>query len=319
MIPPSEPRRGRRAARISLTNGLGRTTDPTETMRPALHRHAVRAAFDQGYAALRAHADASARRPGATLVALDENGGVAGVLRLDPAPGRPAAAVIGRHPRCDLVLRGEPRVSLRHAAVLALVRPRFEIEFAALDLRARHGLRDEHGARVAGLRDSGALVLRLTRFVLFLLPTGDGIPWPDDPSAGWACLPFAHAGGGPRATHVSPSAGDDEPIGWLTVRARAAASVLPVGAAALRRGVLVGRSGRCAAAFRDALDDRRFSRLHLLVADVDGRPFAVDLASTNGARARDSGVRAGPLEPGVPWHLGGRDAAVSWAPAEEKR
>lgn len=87
-------------------------------------------------------------------------------------------------------------------------------------------------------------------------------------------------------------------IGTLAVRFRGREQQLPLGPAAARRGVLIGRYDRCNAA--SILTEHSISRVHLLILQIDGTLYAIDTCSTNGCwrprpNARPEAVRVLPL------------------------
>lgn len=109
---------------------------------------------------------------------------------------------------------------------------------------------------------------------------------------------------------------DERPIGHITVRSSHTARTMPVSERALLQGVIVGRDERCDQS--DLLADPYISRVHLMLRVIDGRLWAMDLASTGRTFTWEQGhmvaLRLAPVE--GPRHLAlakGR-ASVDWHP-----
>ena len=83
---------------------------------------------------------------------------------------------------------------------------------------------------------------------------------------------------GPLRTSDRLVAPGEEQLAELRVRFRDRVERLALGKSALDRGVLVGRSDRCASILTDSM----ISRVHVLVIACDGEVVAVDTASTGG-------------------------------------
>lgn len=257
--------------------------------------------------------------PGLALVAVDERTGrAAGICKLLARVGRPVAAIVGRHDRCDLYLTGHDELALRHiAVVLAPVESWAagppKLHYRVLDLRTTSGMTDEEGRTLRGLRAEGPSVLRCAGYTLFVLPLGDPSDWPDNPDDAWAALPervyFDEldncAGGslpklklprrdlrqsviirtvGPTDTVDAscPVVGEGDLAGRLVLEGRGQRVRMSVGHDALQNGVLLGRYARCDAS--EVLDDESLSRVHVLLLQFDDKLIAIDTASTNGTR-----------------------------------
>jgi pSer/pThr/pTyr-binding forkhead associated (FHA) protein len=108
-------------------------------------------------------------------------------LRIERSP---MYGIIGRHDRCELQLSDDPGVSLRHALVRA-TRSGHDLRLRLADLGSRTGLMTEDDLPCESLTCEGPLFLRIGRYHVFFLPTGDLSPyaWSDDHQATWAAFP----------------------------------------------------------------------------------------------------------------------------------
>jgi hypothetical protein len=115
---------------------------------------------------------------------------------------------------------------------------------------------------------------------------------------------------------VFPSldADDSDPArGELRVDSASGGAAVRIGARAARRGVLLGRYGRCDTAGLPVLIESSLSRVHLLVLELDGALYAIDTASRNGSWCGGERVRATRILPGLRITLAGA-ATVEWRP-----
>jgi hypothetical protein len=128
-------------------------------------------------------------QPGLALIAVDATGVTASAC-VAAKPDRINIAVVGRHGMADLFLEGDSSLSLRHLAVILHPRPAADdVRFRILDLRTALAFVDENGRRLEALEAEGPVFVRCGKHPVFFLPTGDETPWPDDPDAGWECIP----------------------------------------------------------------------------------------------------------------------------------
>ena len=257
--------------------------------------------------------------------------------------------IVGRHSSADVFLPSDPRLSLRH---LALVLHRSEdggcAGFRVLSLRTPVPMLDEEGAPLEALEARGPLLLRCASLALLLFPTGDAAQeWPEDPQAAWSRIPprvyveRMPAGSGPDPAPcivrwVAPGGADS---GAITLATTLPGPVFPslsfeeqepargellvsspfgrvgvrLGASAARRGVLLGRYDRCDTAGLPVLSDLALSRVHLLVLELDGALYGIDTASRNGVWCGPERVRAVRIQPGLRLSLAGK-AEVEWRP-----
>jgi hypothetical protein len=140
------------------------------------------------YPAIRRTCEGFAPR-GVAVFAVDGFAHLAGSLCLRANEGEVKAAIIGRHGLCDLYLDGDPGLSLRHLVLLLHPDRSDDVRLRVLDLRTSLAFKDESGRTLEGIAVEGPAFIRCSSFALFFFPTGDGIPWPDDPAAGWQCIP----------------------------------------------------------------------------------------------------------------------------------
>lgn len=149
-------------------------------------RPSIRQTFIERYGSVRQLCERQPR--GLTVIAVGPGGLIS--ARLEASVSRTRALIIGRHYRCRFRLRGDMSVSLRHVAVLlAPADATNDLRFRVLDLATPTALLDEYGRHLESLESESPVFLRCGAHVLMFLPTGDDIAWPDDPVAGWECIP----------------------------------------------------------------------------------------------------------------------------------
>jgi FHA domain len=123
---------------------------------------------------------------------------------------------------------------------------------------------------------------------------------------------------GPAPVTVRQDSGDEPVCAQVTINSPDGNEVLLVGHESLRRGLLVGRYERCDASGQNADESVGMSRVHALVIESDGVPYAIDLGSTNGtyvycaASKGFVGVRVVPLYDGDIIALGSTDTCLGW-------
>jgi len=262
----------------------------------------------------------SVEEPGLAILAVDERSArPAGIVRLCARVMRPVAAIVGRHDQCDLYLTGHEGLALRQLAiVLAPVtswRPgNPSVHYRVLDLKTEHGMFDEDGRPLRGLRAEGPAVLRCAGYTIFILVLGDPTDWPLTGEDAWQMIPervyfdeLENAPGGsipkirlprkdvsqsvvmrtagPRDTserlhHVGTSG---DLAGTLDIQGPERRMTLSIGHDALKDGVLLGRYARC----DGTADDPSLSRVHTLLLHEDDRLLAIDTASSNGTSVED--------------------------------
>jgi alpha/beta superfamily hydrolase len=129
------------------------------------------------------------KRPGVAMVAIDGPKLIASAC-LGAKRDRINVAIVGRHGVADLFLPDDPSLSLRHLVVIIYPhRGRDEPRVRLVDLRTAAAFADERGQRMEALEAEGPLFLSVGRYLLYIFPTGDETPWPDDAKAGWECIP----------------------------------------------------------------------------------------------------------------------------------
>src|SRR5712691_4140642 len=113
--------------------------------------------------------------PGIAIVAVDElTGRPGGIVRLCARVDRHVAAIVGRHDACDLFLSTNPRLALRHIAIIldpvqSWSRNSTAVRYRVLDLRTTDGILDEDGRQRRGVRAEGPAILRCGGYAVFVL------------------------------------------------------------------------------------------------------------------------------------------------------
>jgi hypothetical protein len=279
---------------------------------------------------------------GLALCAIDLRGDrPAGTLWLPARAGRASAAIIGRHERADLCLRGHD-VALRHLAVLVEPQeaavPGLAPRFRVLDLCSPARFQGECGRSFEAVVTGGPLLLRCGGHALFCLPTGPEQCWPVCPEAAWAGLPGRvfvdeRAGTtGPAVLRLPPQAGParceslvsivpgpalgrapllragERPVGTLAMQVGAVAQRWTVGPEAARAGILLGRREHVDTGSLGLVPRDSVSRVHLLLIQLGRSLVALDTASTNGTwNERGALVHLTPLAAGATLQLGEDD------------
>jgi hypothetical protein len=116
----------------------------------------------------------------------------------------------------------------------------------------------------------------------------------------------------PLAWHRSLVAEDEVPRGELSIRSPRGEARLAVGASALRRGLLLGRYDRCDNSGVPVLQDPYVSRIHVLVAEIDGQVYAIDTGSKNGLFRDHQALRHAALHAGDVVDIAGGCADLAW-------
>ena len=331
---------------VELGSGQVRDPENNAATRCATHfqRHAnPRLAFEATYARMR-EVSLSYDRAGVAVFAVEARGGrYLGAMCLPSQHGPPQTGVVGRHSQSPLLVDCDASLALRQL-LFVVEAPglagdiRGDVRFRLLDLGSQSPPRDEDGRVVASLVAEGPMILYVGGVVVFALPTGDPTDWPERAHDAWACFPeriyFEERlaeGSAPRAlprhdprhtrvtvrqppAPLAPRLDDGPPIGHLHVRADGKSTHFPISAEALQRGVLVGRYARCQAGALAFGDDDRVSRVHACLLEVDGMPWLIDTASTNGLWFRGKQRDCVHLLPGTVVQLGENadDATIVW-------
>lgn len=246
--------------------------------------------------------DTAVRAASRTLTRLLERGGLIAAAVVD-ARGHLASAagalegaplIVGRHSNADLQLR-DASIALRQLALFPR-RVDGQARTEVWDLGTELGFEPEPGERATAASARGDFELRFGGCWLVVRTRAPGRSWVE------ACARAAFPAG-VEVTRVGPTrylgerACGADTLAELESRVAGDARTLriPISADALRDGLLVGRYPRCAI---QAAGQEQLSRVHLLLAEVDRAPWAIDLASTNGTLKNGAELRAAPLAPG---------------------
>ncbi len=287
--------------------------------------------------------------PGLALLVVSANGVEAcGWFAAKEAVVNPL--IVGRHSSAHVFLPSDPRISLRHLALILHRRgDGAPVAFRVLDLRTPLAFADEEGSRLEAVETTGPLLLWCGSLGFLLFPTGPGTPaWPENADAAWSQVPErryvekspAESARGPavgvRSRSLDPpppelrattlvntwagpvfptlEADESDPArGELLIASTSGRAAVRLGPRAAHRGVLLGRYDRCDTTGLPVLIDAGLSRVHLLVVELGGVLYAVDTASKNGSWCGAEAVRAMRLHSGLGISLGGK-ATVEWRP-----
>jgi hypothetical protein len=251
----------------------------------------------------------------------------------------------------DLYLDSDPSLSLRHLVVILhpLAAGEPDARYRLVDLRTAGAFMDENGRRLESLEAEGPVFIGCGRYGIFFLPTGDELPWPDDPEEGWECIPDrvyledtiaepdrwhrrrhkARAGKdgrkkgrtmvqtfrGPMRARRRLLADGEAPLGELEITSREGANTIIIGPAATDEGILLGRYERCDTEGLPVLSHGSISRVHFLMIRIAGQLYAVDAASTNGVFVDGEEVRVQAMSFGQRLMLGSELAHLHWRQA----
>lgn len=262
----------------------------------------------------------------ALIVAIDANGFPWAQARVPRPLDLPTAVVVGRHHRCDLPVRDDPSLALRHF-LFVLMAGRGEMRIRCVDLCRRAEAtaatpsNSGHPPSAIGtsLSALGHLTVHGGDSEFFLLPGGEPgqalLEGADpastlkrlrenptvDPAAGFRRRQTTgsnprvlggyrnHGLVGPRTRGILRLRGDSDDRGRVPHRD------VELRPEELQHGLLIGRHAeRCTLAG----EARNLSRMHALVCEEDDQSLLVfDLASTNGVRPKDQAQ--GPSHPVV--------------------
>ncbi len=307
-----------------------------EPFEALFHRH-----FKTLHPLLTAHT-----RPGLALV-------VCSADRLEASGWYPAqedtirALVLGRHNEAGVFLPRDPRLSLRHLALLLHRTDRTSApRFRVCDLRTPLAFTGEDGRPLQAVESTGPQLLRCASYAILLFPTGvPADPWPESPDEAWQRVPprvYAEAATAapdrwlarrhlesdlpssrscdtialtfPGPVRPSVSTEDRGPArGEISIRSPRGRARLRLGVEEARQGVLLGRYDRCDGGGLPLLDDAMLSRVHLLLIEIDGGLYAIDTASKNGSWHGSQRIEALRLQTGSTLTLA-RDVQVEWRP-----
>lgn len=270
-----------RYARVQPSVAPLRTIDGTRvsSLRRAVPSASIEQLFRERHRVM-ASAVSEESRPGLFVFAAHHQYGLVGRLWLE-ATSAPRAGLIGRHDGSDLALPLDEALSLRHL-MFVVRRQGSTVRFVALDLESNNGLRLEKGREVKLVEATGPLIVSASQFIFFCFPTGSALPWDPTSRDPWSTLAPRSASREELPANVEAGA----PAGRLEVTDAFGIRSARVGSAALRRGVLVGRDGRCDL----RAPDETVSRVHVVQLTLDEQLFVIDAGSTNGTWRRDEEI-----------------------------
>ena len=241
---------------------------------------------------------------------------------IDLGAGSAPFLVVGRHTQCDVVLRADPTVALRHVLVRAEQLDDGCALLHVLDLHTHNGFVLADGTSERSMATAEPVFLRVGAYGLVALPSGVALPeelaaptaerraappyrvkaapvapsphpipcpWPSpspspSPRAPHRPAPASHITLMPRPVDLSERAPNASGAGdyELVLHAAERSAGVRLSVDDLDRGVLVGRAPRCVDAGLQAVLNMAISRVHLLLIRDRLGCTAYDLASTQG-------------------------------------
>ncbi len=270
------------------------------------------------------------------LAVHQHTGRTAGIHVDNPGRGGVAPVVFGRHECAKLHLPVDPGLSLRHGLLLLSRDQSGAPCVRVLDLGSEQGLLDVREKSHWSIATDGSLALAVADSVLFVFPDEEvaGLPrafeqstWPELSPWEPVTAPEKQLAAKRRITGetsaVSLSCLSPEEMRAQRPKDRVARLVIKlskeersfdIDRAELLTGTLFGRYPRCRlGGDRVPLDDT-ISRVHLVFVEIDGRPYAIDTASTNGTLFGDMPIDLLPLMPGQPTRLDLGSCSLTWWP-----
>ena len=224
--------------------------------------------------------------------------------------------VIGRHEGCDLRLRGDSTVSLRHLLARAIQLADGTQALRLIDLGTQRPFQLPDGTMHRALVATGPFVIGLGDYAIGGIPADAGAyrthgrPYrasaiveasdrlpnsSSPPTSGLRRSRITLMPGSRFVTHVP--AWRDQVYARLTLARGPHITSTVVGESTLEHGVLIGRAPRCIGqGFSDVLTNN-ISRVHLMILRDPHGVVALDLCSTQGTFSRAGRVRAVPLRP----------------------
>jgi hypothetical protein len=280
--------------------------------------------LDEAYTRARAIEAPRMAGPGVRLVW--SRGSELGWRDLTATPGE--FVVVGRHSQCDVVLPFDPAVALRHLLVRAVTLDDGTVATRLLDLKTGLGFYLDDDVERRALVASGPVALRVGRYALVVLPSGDPLP-EARPPAEVVDAPVMPIAAPPktttRVTTLPPVPMLDDiardlarpGCARVTLRRGEAWARVDVSDEELNTGVLVGRADRCERRLRRVMTDS-VSRTHVLLLREHGIVVAFDVASTQGVYAAGERVRRARLpDRGATLRLAAKEPVIlEWHPRD---
>ncbi len=248
-----------------------------------------------------------------------------------------AFAVVGRHTECDVRLRDDPFVALRHVLVRSIALPSGTAALRVLDLHTASGFAAFGAGTQTAVFAEGPIAIGVGAYALVAFPN-DGGSLPETlPSVEMktptlvseqlealaeAMSPYrVNARQCMRSSRITlmPSAvmafesGPSVPSGSsfaVTLARGGRQATVVIGEEHLARGILIGRSEKCHCEELRRVTAKGTSRVHVLLQREGEHVFAYDLASTQGTFLGSHRVRRVALTIGTVLDLGRGEANV---------
>lgn len=264
-----------------------------------------------------------------------------GILDADDLSRAPSYVIVGRHEMCQVQVKSDPSVALRHLFVRTHIAdgiPLVDIR----DLRTGQGFGVPGVGHFGGLRSNGHVIVQLGEATVFILPksTWSG-RWPLSAEEAWQALPpmllseaisasketptlrrAPRPTWDPGVTFISalPDIQNLEPVratipedqcfGVVTIEARGVSMVAPVTHEEMKAGLLIGRYERCQLG-ATLPELASWSRVHVLLLADGEDVLAFDTASTPGTVIDAMHINCARLRSHSVLALG-RDVHVTW-------
>ncbi len=263
------------------------------------------------------------------------------------APGEIRTLSVGRHDHADLIIEGDPSLSLRHAIVILSRDAKGAPFVRVIDLRSIFGVKSPDDTRHLSLASNGSVALRLADTALFILPmatlspeeqsslsttTFDKLVWPQASPFVPTVEPEIQLERLSRFTSETTSISmitssseermkrsPDGEAGRLTLTTDSDSYRFAVDPQLLRAGLLVGRYDRCDINADNIRMPEKVSRVHALLISLDARAYIIDTGSSNGIVLDDAFHKELRLseERSVTLELG-EEMTLKWTPAGEE-
>jgi len=224
--------------------------------------------------------------------------------------------VIGRHEECDIVLRADDTVSLRHLLARAIRLQDGSTALRLLDLGTHRPFLLHDGTMHRALVATGPFAVAVGRYVIGGIPADaeryetQGGPY-RAPALIHSARRIPHSAlrtpVGLRRSRITLMPGSrfvTQVPGWpedgyvrLTLSRGGAVSSIVIDETTLENGVLIGRATRCLDRGFKTILTTSISRVHLMLLRDGSQDVAIDLCSTQGTYANQARLRSVCLPP----------------------